>query len=166
MEREYDPWGVVDLIRFSAHPLKGGYDVQMAASTKMSKPTQRGRPISDLDLIERLDGPRQQRRRTRFVLATLTGDVTIAEACAQLGIGRTRCYVLRRRMLGGMLDALTPRRSGRPPQPGDSGQVDALQARIRELEAALQTTALQSEIALATSSLRAHPPRTKTARAR
>ena len=109
----------------------------------------RGRPISGVDLIERLDGPRAMRRRVRIVLATLGGGRTIAQACAELGVGRTQFHALRWRVLDGALEALRPRPRGRPRQlPLESPEMQQLRARIRELEDALKTTALRSEIAL------------------
>lgn len=109
----------------------------------------RGRPITGVDLIERLDGPRTIRRRVRVVLATVAGDLTIAHACAELGIGRTQFHALRWRVLQGALEALRPRPRGRPRHvDGESAAIQQLQARIRELEVALKTTALRSEIAL------------------
>ena len=109
----------------------------------------RGRPIIGVDLIERLDGPRAMRRRVRIVLATIAGSLTIAQACAELGIGRTQFHKLRWRVLDGALEGLRPRPAGRPRhQPLESPEVQQLQARIRELEDALKTTALRSEIAL------------------
>jgi hypothetical protein len=109
----------------------------------------RGRPVIGVDLIERMDGPRVLRRRVRIVLATLNGTLTIAQACAELGVGRTRFHALRWQVLAGAMEALKPRARGRPRQaPVISAEVVALQARIRELEVALRTTALRSEIAL------------------
>jgi hypothetical protein len=109
----------------------------------------RGRPINGVDLVERLDKPRVLRRRVRIVLGTLAGELTIAHACAELGVGRTRFLALRWRVLAGAVEALRPRPRGRPRVlPADSAEVEALQARIRELEIALRTTALRSEIAL------------------
>ena len=109
----------------------------------------RGRPIIGVDLIERLDGPRAMRRRVRIVLATIAGSLTIAQACAELGVGRTQFHALRWRVLDGALEALRPRPRGRPRhRPLESAEVQQLQARIRELEDALKTTALRSEIAL------------------
>jgi hypothetical protein len=99
-------------------------------------------------LVERLAGPRGQRRQLRIVLGTIAGTLTLAHACAALGIGRARLHQLRWRVLEGAFAALEPRPRGRPRQPGPSREVQRLQARIRELELALQTTALRSEIAL------------------
>lgn len=109
----------------------------------------RGRPIIGVDLIERLEGPRLLRRRVQIVLATVAGALTIAQACAELGVGRTQFHALRWRVLEGALEALRPRPRGRPRRDdGASAEVRVLEARIRELELALRTTALRSEIAL------------------
>lgn len=109
----------------------------------------RGRPIIGVDLIERLDGPRAMRRRVRIVLATIAGSLTIAQACAELGVGRTQFHKLRWRVLEGAVEGLQPRPRGRPrQQPLVSAEIQQLHARIRELEDALTTTALRSEIAL------------------
>jgi hypothetical protein len=109
----------------------------------------RGRPLVGVDLVERLEGPRLPRRQLRVLLGTITGTVTIAQACAELGIGRSRLHPLRWRVLEGGLAALTPQPRGRPPRSRPSDEVAQLQARVDELERALQTMALRSEIALA-----------------
>jgi hypothetical protein len=109
----------------------------------------RGRPVVGVDLIDRIEGPRVLRRRVRIILATLSGTLPIAQACAELGVGRTRFHALRWQVLAGAMEALKPRARGRPRQRPDlSPEVRALQDRIRELEIALRTTALRSEIAL------------------
>ena len=109
----------------------------------------RGRPLVGVNLVERLDGSRVQRRQLRILLGTMTGTVTIAQACAELGLGRSRLHQLRWRVLEGGLAALEPQPRGRPPRPMPSADVAQLQARIDELELALQTMQLRSEIALA-----------------
>jgi transposase-like protein len=106
----------------------------------------RGRPMIGVDLVARLTGPRGQRRQLRILLGTLVGTVTIAQACAELGLGRA--HQLRWRVLEGGMAALEPRPRGRPRVPVASPEVEQLQDRIAELELALQTTALRSEIAL------------------
>jgi len=109
----------------------------------------RGRPSAGVALIDHLAAPRLVRRRVRIVLATLAGQLTIAEACAQLGVRRTRFFALRYQILHGALAAITARPRGRPRRaPADSAQIRDLKARIRELELSLRATLLRSEIAL------------------
>lgn len=109
----------------------------------------RGRPIAGVDLVDHFDAPRAVRRRVRVVLATVAGQLSIGDACAQLGVRRTRFHTLRAQVLRGALEAVDGRARGRPRAPReDATQVRALEARIRELELALRTTQLRSEIAL------------------
>ncbi len=108
----------------------------------------RGRPVVGVALIDRLEGPRGQRRQMRILLGTIAGTLTIAQACAELGVGRTRLHQLRWRVLSAGFAARDPRPRGRPRGSAPSREVEVLQARIRELELALHTTALRSEIAL------------------
>jgi hypothetical protein len=109
----------------------------------------RGRPGGGVALIDHLAAPRLVRRRVRIVLATLAGQLTITDACAQLGIQRTRFFALRYQILHGALAAITARPRGRPRRaPADSAQIRELKARIRELELTLRATLLRSEIAL------------------
>jgi hypothetical protein len=109
----------------------------------------RGRPIAGVDLVDHVDAPRAARRRVRVVLATVAGQLSIADACAQLGVQRTRFHALRAQVLHGALEAVGARPRGRRrASHEDAPEVRALQARIRELELALRTALLRSEIAL------------------
>ncbi|HEY7195243.1 MAG TPA: hypothetical protein VH439_15985 [Gemmatimonadales bacterium] len=109
----------------------------------------RGRPIVGLDLINGIAAPRAARRRVRLVLATLVGQLSVGEACAQLGVRRSRFHVLRQQVLRGALEAASTRPRGRPRGPVDeTSTVRHLRAQIDELELALRTTQLRSEIAL------------------
>ena len=109
----------------------------------------RGRPSAGVALIDQLAAPRPIRRRVRIVLATLAGQLTITDACAQLGVRRTRFFALRYQILQGALAAISARPRGRPRRaPADSAQIRDLKARIRELELTLRATLLRSEIAL------------------
>jgi len=109
----------------------------------------RGRPPAGVRVIEQLTAPAAVRRRVRIVLATLTGERSIADACTQLGVRRSRVYALRRQVLQGALDALQARLQGRPQvtRPDDA-EVRSLRQRVHELELALRATQLRSEIAL------------------
>ena len=109
----------------------------------------RGRPALGGHLLDSLPAPRAVQRRVRVILATLSRTQTVAEACAALGIGRSRFHVLRQQVLRGALDAVAGRPRGRPRHvSATTPDVAALQARIRELELTLRTALLRSEIAL------------------
>jgi hypothetical protein len=109
----------------------------------------RGRPIVGLDLIDAMDAPRPARRRVRIILATIVGQLSVAEACAQLGVRRSRFHALRHQVLYGAVDAVLTRPRGRPRSRVDeTATVRGLRDQIRDLELALRTTQLRSEIAL------------------
>jgi hypothetical protein len=109
----------------------------------------RGRPIVGLDLIDGIAAPRAARRRVRLVLATVVGHLSVAEACAHLGVRRSRFHALRQQVLRGALEAASTRPRGRPrTRVDETPTVRALRERIVDLELALRTTQLRSEIAL------------------
>jgi hypothetical protein len=110
----------------------------------------RGRRASVAAAVAGLDGPRAMRERLRVLLDTLTGQLSLAAAGGRLGLGRTRVLALRRQALGGALDALAPHPVGRPRRGPSAGAVELarLQARVRELEGALQAEQVRAEVAL------------------
>ena len=52
--------------------------------------------------------------RSRIFLAASIGEIPVTEACQKLGITRQRFYELEDRAVLGFLDALAPRKAGRP----------------------------------------------------
>ena len=81
----------------------------------------------------------------RLILATLGGQMSVADACKALGVGPTQFANLRLRMLQGAVDAMEPQPSGRPqlaPQP--PADLDELQQEIFELEH--ENTMLQAKL--------------------
>lgn len=52
--------------------------------------------------------------RSRFFLAASVGEISVTEACQQLGITRQRFYELEDRAVTGFFEALAPRKAGRP----------------------------------------------------
>ena len=57
--------------------------------------------------------------RGRLFLAASIGEIPVAEVCRRLGITRQRFYELEDRAVLGFLEALTPRKAGRPRKPTD-----------------------------------------------
>jgi len=109
-----------------------------------------GRPPKKLDHVEGLQGTEEEKRRLRVALETLTGDLTVREACRQLGVSEARFHELRREALQGALDRLAPGQAGRPRrlEPASERRIRELETLVRELEMDLRTEEVRAEIAL------------------
>ena len=94
------------------------------------------RPNKGLGHVDALKGDEESKWRLQVILATLTGEMLVEEACEELEIGPTQLATLRRRALQGALDALVPRAGGRPRKEVTVTieEVAALRARNTELE--------------------------------
>jgi len=103
----------------------------------------RGRPTSGAKLVNTIEGSPEARARVRLVLETLSGAISIPEACAELGLSEARFHELRRELLGATVQAAEGRPAGRPPQAAQ--EAAALQARNQELERRLHELRLQNE---------------------
>ncbi len=84
-------------------------------------------------IVEHLEGSEPAKQRLEVVLGVVSGRISVAEACAQLGIGPTRLHELRNQLLQGALNSADPKVRGRPAQ-----AVSAADLRIRELEQQVQ----------------------------
>lgn len=97
--------------------------------------------------MDGLKGSEHAKKRLQEVLRTLSGEVTIDEACTELGISRTRFYDLRQTLLEEMVEQLEPRPRGRPPdQQAKSEEVAALERRIAQLEVELEASQIRAEL--------------------
>jgi multidrug efflux pump subunit AcrA (membrane-fusion protein) len=87
--------------------------------------------------------------RLKMILATLSGELTIPEACARLEINESRFHKLRDDWLQAAAARLEPVRPGRRPAPvsPDAARVAELQAQVRELEVQLQAASVRAELA-------------------
>jgi len=81
------------------------------------------------------------------IVETLAGQASVADVCAELGIGESRFHQLRSDALQAALDNLEPRPAGRPPQ--GASPVDAriaeLERELRELKWELQACQIRLE---------------------
>jgi hypothetical protein len=121
----------------------------------------RGRPPEGPGLVERLDGPEDDRRRLRVILETISGQRTIASACEELGIKPARFHVLRTQALQAALDGIAPGSAGRPPKPDETPdpKVTELEAKVRDLDLELRASEVREQIALTMPHiLQAKPP--------
>lgn len=69
--------------------------------------------------------------RSRVFLAASVGEIPVTAACQKLGITRQRFYELEDRAVAGFLEALVPRKAGRPKRPTDPAA--GIRAEIEEL---------------------------------
>jgi transposase-like protein len=111
----------------------------------------RGRPPKGSGLVDGLEGSEHARERLRLILGAMTGEISVNEACRQLGIGPARFHELRTEMLQAGLSRLEPGQAGRPPKRTDeeAAEVAALKRENQELKVDLQASRLREEIAIA-----------------
>ena len=108
------------------------------------------RPPEGVRHVDRLDGPEDLKRRLRVLLDTLSGRVSVAQACEELGVSESRLHELRREALEGALGALMPKPAGRPARAETTTEREKeLEGRIQELEVDLQAALVRTELALA-----------------
>jgi transposase-like protein len=98
----------------------------------------RGRRPAGPEYVDKLNGSNRSKQRLRVILQTLSGELSVQEACTILGIKEVRFHQLRQRALQGSLNELEPRAAGRPRLPST-----AEQRRLVELEHELATQRLE-----------------------
>jgi hypothetical protein len=83
------------------------------------------------------------------ILETITGELTIPEACRRLGIGESRFHVLRNETMQATLETLEPRRLGRPPKHTTPEQIeiDDLREQIRRAQVELEVANIKLDLA-------------------
>ncbi len=100
------------------------------------------RPVMGPELVDGLQGEQQAKQRLKVILKQLSGELTVAEATAALGIARSTFFELRDKVLQSALAGLAPKPRGRPPRAADAEDDAAELARLR-LEYDRQLTELQ-----------------------
>jgi hypothetical protein len=109
-----------------------------------------GRKPDGPNLADRLDGPDESKRRLKVILETISGQRTIADAAAEIGVGEARFHELRNQVLQAALAALEPRPAGRPAQPraDQDPRIAELEAQVRELDLENKASHVREQIAL------------------
>ena len=108
--------------------------------------TRMGRKPQGAALVDPLYGSEHAKARLKLFLQTLAGEVSVGEACTQLGICESRFYHQRQAWLYESLALLEPRPAGRPRQEEPTPtpeEVAVLRARVQQLEA--RAAAVESE---------------------
>ena len=103
----------------------------------------RGRKPLAAGHVEHLSGSETAKHRLEMILKAMLGDVTVAEACNELGIGESRFHSLRNQCLQQALALLEPRRVGRPPKQPESDEI----RRIAELKEVVKELEQQVDVA-------------------
>lgn len=109
-----------------------------------------GRPTTGPAIVEGFEGSPLAKQRLRAILETLSGETSIVAACDELDVGEARFHELRREALEACLERLELRKPGRKPRqapPPSAGEVERLEARVRELEAQLAVTEARAALA-------------------
>ena len=75
-----------------------------------------GRPAAGREILGRLDGSEHAKARLDAVLATISGECGVEDACSMLGVSPTAFTNIRKAALQGALQALEPKPLGRPPR--------------------------------------------------
>lgn len=111
----------------------------------------RGRPPLGPDLVDTLPGPDEAKRRFKRILETLSGEKTILEACAELGISEAAFHELRKQALGYAVERLSPRPAGRPRKYAEpeAQRIQDLEAQVVDLKKDLQAARIREELAIA-----------------
>jgi len=112
--------------------------------------TRLGRKPKGPALVDGLECSDTARERLRQILRATSGEATVAEVSAELGIGESRFHQLRDEVLQAAAECLEPRPAGRPVKPvGPSERrISELEVRNRELTRQLEAERLRTELAL------------------
>lgn len=110
-----------------------------------------GRPNKGSRHVDSLPGGATEKARLHAIVQALTGERTVDEACAGLGIRRAYFQELRQKALLGALEALVPRQPGRRPQAATvtAAELEALRRDKAELEEELVAMMARVELAMA-----------------
>lgn len=110
-----------------------------------------GRPNKALGHVDGLDAGDLEKTRLRAILATITGELSVQDACMQLGIRRARFAELRQKALQAACSSLAPRPPGRPRRRDveEDQRITALAAENTRLDRELRAAGIRTELALA-----------------
>ena len=126
-----------------------------AGLLKVEAPMPGGRPPKGPRLVEGLEGSQGAKAKLKVILETITGEVTIGEACEDLGLKEAMVHVLRKQALEGALGALEPKPLGRPRKEVEavSTEGEKLQREVAELRRKLRSAEIKVELEASIHSL-------------
>lgn len=110
------------------------------------------KPMSIDDQVDRLEGSPAAKTRLRVILANLAGELSVADACAELGVNESWFFDLKRESLKRWAKTMEPGTPGRPPsgeKTPEQQRIAELEGRVRQLELKLEAAELRDELARA-----------------
>lgn len=107
-----------------------------------------GRPPKKSELVDNLDAGNLERERLRIILQTLSGEVSVVEACDLLDVSETRFHDQRTKALQAAAASLAPKPRGRPRKEEEPEEVQKLKEQVDELTFELQAQRVKTEIAV------------------
>lgn len=127
-----------------------------------------GRRSKGPELVENLEGSEHAKERLEIILATLSGELTVSDACERLGNKAAMFYRLRTRVLQAGLSDLEPRPRGRPRHElsPEQAENERLAREVVQLEEELKIAEVRREIQeiLPGVKLAEEPPRSQLQR--
>jgi hypothetical protein len=127
----------------------------------------RGRPAKGAGLVEHVEGSEAARCRLTVILRTLAGQASVGEACALLGVGRSRFHAMRRSFLAQAARLLEPRPRGKIAAAATAAaatdpEIQRLRGEVVQLKFDLRAAQVREEIALLMPHLLRTPTMTTT----
>ena len=109
----------------------------------------RGRQPPGPEFVQRLEGSAASKQRAEAILKTLTQQVSINQASAELGITPQRFHDLRQQAVQALVNSLEAQPVGRPRQEATvNPEMAALQAEVERLRQELVVAQARAEIAV------------------
>jgi hypothetical protein len=108
------------------------------------------KPLSIADQVARLAGSPVAKTRLRVILANLAGQISVADACAELGIEESWYFDLKHECLKRWLRTAEPGSPGRRPSVEETPErqrIAELEGEVRRLELELKAARLREELA-------------------
>ncbi|MFH0909903.1 MAG: hypothetical protein V1918_00090 [Planctomycetota bacterium] len=105
---------------------------------------------SGAELVEGAEGTEGAKARLKVILETIARMKSIAEACADLGMGEAGFHKLRTRVIQEAVAGLEPRKPGRKPKErsAEAARIVDLEAEVARLERELKASRIREEIAV------------------
>lgn len=110
-----------------------------------------GRPPKGPDLVDKLEPSEDVAVRLKTILQTISGDLSVAEACERLGVSESRFHQMRDKALQSAASGLEPKPPGRPrkTETPEMSEVEALRKEVRELREELDFSRARTVLATA-----------------